>query len=56
MIKEMKLTVPQGKTVLEAAVTKLFHEMVNNRQLSATCTIEYDDGTEIVITLDIHLK
>lgn len=56
MSKEMKLTVPPGKTVIESAATKLFHEMVNSHSLCATCTIEYDDGTEIDITIDIHLK
>ena len=56
MSKEMKLTVPEGKTVIEAAASELFYQMVKTLTLNATCIIEYDDGTEIDITIGIHLK
>jgi len=56
MSENIKLVVPSGKTFIEVAAQKLFKEMINNYSTSATCTVECSDGTEIDITIDIHLK
>lgn len=56
MSESIKLEVPSGKTFIEVAAQKLFKEMIKNFSTSATCTVEYSDGTEIDITIDVHFK